>query len=142
MSNTQSEPFEPVIACNPTAIAPADRPTHVATAEEIFSASTVLAIKELAQGYAFRLPLSTAMLDKTFAYIANERLCCPFFTFTLVVGSELWLELSGTGEVKEYIKSNIVPMVQEGRFPTLEQLEAAYPASARSGGEGTFHADQ
>jgi hypothetical protein len=100
MPNTQSEPLEPVIACNPTAIAPADRNAHVATAEDLFSASTVLEIKEVPQGYAFWLSLSTPMLQKTIEFIANERLCCPFFTFTLVVGSELWLELSGTGQVK------------------------------------------
>lgn len=79
MSNTQTEPLEPVIACNPTAIAPADRHAHAATAEAIFSASTVLTIKEVAQGYAFRLPLSTPVLQKTIDYIANERLCGILF---------------------------------------------------------------
>jgi hypothetical protein len=141
MPTPQSESLEPVIACNPTAIAPSDRAAHVATTEEIFSASTVLAIKEGAHGYAFRFPLETEMLYKTIAYIAKERRCCPFFTFTLVVGSELWLELSGTSEVKEYIQSNLVPLVQTDTFQSGVELEAASMAATGAGAEGAFYAD-
>ena len=126
MSNTHGERSEPVIACNLAAIDPVDLDEHVTLAQDIFSPSTVLEIKELAQGYGFRLPLETPMLHKTIDFIANERLCCSFFTFTLVVGEVFWLELSGPGEVKEYIKSNLVPAATTGTFPTVEALEAAY----------------
>ena len=101
-------------------------------AVDIFSASSVLEIKELATGYGFRLPLETPMLHKTIEFIANERLCCPFFTFTLVVGGQLWLELTGTDEVKDYIKANLVSAIERGTFPTTEALEAAYTASTGS----------
>jgi hypothetical protein len=129
MSNKEQEHAESVIACDLGAIDPAGLDAHVALAQDVFSPSTVLEIKEVAQGYAFRLPLETAMLQKTIDFIANERLCCPFFTFTMVVGEALWLELSGSDEVKGYIKANLVPAVQTGTFPTVEELEAAYTAS-------------
>lgn len=132
MPNHGHEPSEPVIACNLGAIEPASLDTHVATAQDIFSPSTVLEIKEVARGYAFRLPLETPMLHKAIDFIANERLCCPFFTFTLVVGEALWLEITGSDEVKEYMKQNLVPAAQTGAFPTVEELEAAYAASVGS----------
>src|SRR5690349_568231 len=114
MSNNERERAEAVIACHLGAIDPADLDAHVALAQAVFSPSTVLGIKEVAQGYAFRLPLSTAMLQKTIDFIANERLCCPFFTFTLVVGEAVWLELSGSDEVKASIKANLVPASEMG----------------------------
>ena len=130
MSNNQQE--DAVIACNPRAIDPAQREAHMASAGSLFSASTVLEIKELANGYAFRLPLETPILYKAVEFIANERLCCPFFTFTLVVGEQFWLELTGAGEVKDYIKLNMVNAVETSTFPTMEALEAAYTASTES----------
>ena len=118
MSGTQNTPSEPVIACNPSAIAPAEREAHAAVSQEIFSKSTILAIKELANGYGFQLPLESAMLLKVAQFVANERLCCPFFTFSMVVDAELWLHLTGTDEVKGYIKTIIVdPLAATGNLP-------------------------
>ena len=124
-----SHNHQQVIACNPGAIDPADRDAHAVVAEDIFSSSTVLEIKELANGYGFRLPLETPMLLKTAQFIANERLCCPFFTFTLVVGEQLWLELSGTPEVKALIQSDILQMIETGDFPTMDELQITYNAA-------------
>ena len=64
--------------------------------KELFSSATIQDVKELADGYGFRLPLQTPMILKATQYITNERLCCSFFTFRLVVGEQLWLELTGT----------------------------------------------
>lgn len=129
MQNNQPENAQPLIICNPGAIAPGEREAHVAASKAIFSPATILEIRELANGYGFRLPLETLMLYKAVEWIANERLCCPFFTFTLVVGEQLWLELSGTPEIKDVIKSDILTMIDTGDFPTLEALEAAYTAA-------------
>ncbi len=128
MLNNPNAQTEPVIACNPSAINPAQRDTHVAVSKEIFSSTTILEIKELANGYGFRLPMETPMLYKTVEFIANERLCCSFFTFTLIVGDQLWLELSGTQEVKNLIQSDILKIVETGNFPTLKALEDNYVA--------------
>jgi hypothetical protein len=128
MSDAQNTSSEPVIACNPSAIAPAEREAHATISQEIFSKSTILEIKELATGYGFRLPLESAMLLKVAQFVANERLCCPFFTFTLVVGEELWLELTGPEGIKDLIKSDILNMIDTGDFPTMNDLQANYNA--------------
>lgn len=124
MSNNQT----PVIACNPKAIDAANRDAHAAVSKSIFSSDTILEIKELTNGYGFRLPMETPMLYKVVEFVANERLCCPFFTFTLVVGEKLWLELSGGEGVKDIIESDILKIIRTGDFPTMESLEATYAA--------------
>jgi hypothetical protein len=131
MSSNPNETSAPIIACNPGAIHPNNRDSHIATAESIFSPGTILDVRELANGYGFRLPLETPMLYKAAEFIANERLCCSFFTFNLVVSEQLWLELSGTAEVKDYIQANIVQSLDTGRFPTTAELEAAYTEAVR-----------
>ena len=131
MSDHQSQ--EQIIACNPGAIDAADREAHGVTAQAIFSASTVQEIKELSNGYGFRLLLETPMLLKVAQFVANERLCCPFFTFTLVVGEQFWLELSGTPEVKDLIRAEILPIIQTGEFPTMDELQANYDAITDGG---------
>lgn len=116
----------PIIACNPSAIDETNREAHMGVSKSIFSAETILEIKELPSGYGFRLPLETPMIHKVVDFVANERLCCPFFTFTLMISEELWLELSGTPEVKEVIKADILTLIETGRFPTMEALQADY----------------
>lgn len=107
------------VACNYSAIAPEARASHVSTGQTLFG--SVLHIEELADGYAFHLPLDTTTLHKTADFIANERLCCPFFTLTLVVNESLWLSLTGTDEVKTFIKMNIVDALQTtGTLPDPE----------------------
>jgi hypothetical protein len=120
---------EQIIACNPGAINPADRAAHESISKEIFSPTTILEVKELSNGYGFRLPLETPMLQKVAAFVANERLCCPFFTFTLVIGEQFWLELTGTPEVKALIKSDILAIIESQKFPTMDELQTAYTAA-------------
>lgn len=134
MSTNPNAQLEPVIVCNPGAIASADRDAHVGVAKDIFSSATILEIKELASGYGFRLPLETPMLHKVTQFIANERLCCPFFTFTLVVGEQLWLQLSGTPEVKALIKTDILSIIETGDFPSLDELQTTYDAVTGAAG--------
>lgn len=95
-------------ACDMTAIAPEDRDRHMATAYEVFQA--VQSVRELPNGYAFRLPNNTTMLLKTAEFIANERLCCPFFGFTLEIepdGGPLWVRLTGREGVKPFIVAEL-----------------------------------
>ncbi len=114
-----------VIACHYNAIAPDARKTHATTGQTLFA--SVLDIEELSDGYAFQLPLDPTTLYNATAFIANERLCCPFFTFTLVVNESLWLRLTGTVEVKEFIKLNIVDALREtGALPDPEPWIAAH----------------
>lgn len=124
-----SENNSPIIACNPGAIDPAQRDSHANLAQEIFSAATILQIKELADGYGFQLPIQTPLLYKVVQFVANERLCCPFFTFTLVVGEEFWLQLTGTPDVKGVIEAEILPIIQTAIFPTMDELQVVYDAA-------------
>ena len=134
MSNQQNHQPGAVIACNPKAIAQANRDDHETVAKDIFSSASVLEVKESPNGYGFRLPLETSMLHKVTTFVANERLCCPVFTFTLVVGEQFCLELNGTQEVKDYINAEIVTALESHSFPTFDELEVAYTVATGSTG--------
>ncbi len=120
----------PVIACNFGAINASQRAEHMNTADQIFA--SVIDIKETDNGYAFQLPLNPPMLYKLTTFINNERLCCSFFTFTLTVRDELWLELSGTPAVKTYIHDNMVVSVRESGQLSAS-LKAEIVASVNEG---------
>ncbi len=105
----------PPLACNFTAIDKEERKKHKQNAEEVFT--SVEEWQELVDGYAFRIPTGTDMVEKTGSFIARERLCCPFFTFTLEVTPDngpVWLKLTGDDEVKQFIKLNVIPQLGGG----------------------------
>jgi hypothetical protein len=102
---------ETIIACNLTAIDDNERQRHFLTTEQLFAA--VQHADELPDGYAFCLP-AEHLLDAAH-FIANERLCCPFFTFTLqqeANGGPLWLKLTGSAEVKQFIQAEFAAVLQ------------------------------
>lgn len=124
MSNPQNNE-ECSIACNFGAIAPDERLPHATIAETVFH--SVIAIKELADGYRFRLPLENPMLFSVTEWISKERLCCPFFAFRLDIGQELWLSILGNEEVKAYIAAIIVkPLAENAKLPDKEAWIAAH----------------
>jgi len=95
------------IACDLTAIEPKQREQHIATVEKVFA--VVQEMRELPNGYAFRLPQEPDMWLKAAEFIAHEQLCCPFFGFALEIepeGGPLWLKLTGSEDVKQFLKSN------------------------------------
>lgn len=103
------------IACDLSAIDSAERERHTLTAQELFAA--VVEVKELADGYAFRLPVDHLMLRSAADWIANERLCCPFFNFSLDIEAEskaLWLSLTGSEDVKMFIRAEFGNVLSEG----------------------------
>ena len=66
----------------------------------------ILEKKELKNGYAFKFNNSDKMLDEITEFIKTERKCCGFFTFNLFIGgdaNEIWLELTGPGDAKDFI---------------------------------------
>jgi hypothetical protein len=69
----------------------------------------VLQKQELPDGYAYRFNGTDEMLDALTAFIKSERICCDFFDFKLSVSSrsEIWLEISGTEGVKEFIRAEL-----------------------------------
>ena len=67
-------------------------------------------VRELANGYALRLPAENGMILSVAEFITLERMCCPFFSFEFEVGREegsLWLKLTGREGVKEFLKSQL-----------------------------------
>jgi hypothetical protein len=104
-TSTKTSTNEAVLACNPNAI-PADRREQWAvTGQQVYAA--VQEVRDLPDGYAFRLPADPAMLLKVAEYINNERLCCAFVYFTVEIEAQgpLWLRLTGAEGVKEYMRS-------------------------------------
>ena len=97
---------EVVIACDPSAIPADKREQWIEAGKQIYAA--VQEIHKLPDGYQFRLPAEPAMLLKVADYITAERLCCPFWRFTLEVephSGPFWLSLTGGAGVKEYLRS-------------------------------------
>jgi hypothetical protein len=95
----------PALACDLSAIEPRQREAHQALAERLFT-ETVEAREEITAGYAFRFPAER--YHDIVAFIANERRCCPFFTFTLEVTADrgpIWLRITGGDGVKASIQS-------------------------------------
>jgi hypothetical protein len=103
MTKTES-PF----ACDLSAITEGRRGAHLANIGTLFTA--VESVRELPNGYAFRLPDESDVLVKAAEFIAFERLCCPVFDFCLDVereGGAVWLSLTGREGVKPFILAEI-----------------------------------
>lgn len=104
---TQSVRESP-IACDMSAIEPGLRAGHVATGGRVFRAAEE--IRELPEGYAFRLPNESDTLRDAAEFISLERLCCPFLGFALEVereGGPIWLQLIGREGVKGFIREEV-----------------------------------
>jgi hypothetical protein len=95
--------FEQPLSCDMTAIPAEQRAGHEALVERLWS-TAIQETQELPDGYAYRFaaedyPLLTA-------FIANERLCCPFFDFVLEVApvdGPIWLRITGPEGVKDIL---------------------------------------
>lgn len=100
------------LACDLTAIENHERDLHKENAEAVFK--SVQEWQEVSDGYAFRIPAKTEMIEKAGAFMARERKCCPFFNFNLEITAHngvVWLKLSGSNEVKNYVRQNVIPQL-------------------------------
>lgn len=96
---------KPRFYCNMLALDKEARKRHGEVMKQLRTATKE--VRGLSDGYGFRFAsdIDTMMLVSEF--VARERLCCPFFTFEMVVEPEagpLWLRLKGEEGVKEFIK--------------------------------------
>lgn len=67
-------------------------------------------VRELEDGYAFRYSDDRGVLLVIAEFVANERLCCPFFEFEISVGrggGQVWLRMSGEGEAKQVLEAEM-----------------------------------
>lgn len=100
-------PESPLI-CDLSALDSAQRVRHQANTGQLFG--SVEEIEELPNGYAFRLPAESATIVKVAEFITLERLCCPFFDFTLELEREgrlLWLKMTGREGVKQFLLTEV-----------------------------------
>jgi hypothetical protein len=64
-------------------------------------------VRELDDGYAFAHTPDRTMLQAIVEFVANERLCCPFFEFGITVerdGGPVWLRITGEGGAKRVLE--------------------------------------
>ena len=67
-------------------------------------------VRELDNGYAFRHSPDGDVLLAIAEFVANERLCCPFFDFALTVergGGPVWLRMTDEGEAKHVLEAEM-----------------------------------
>ena len=92
------------VACNIDIIPVEQRGGHFSTLQHL--QANIQERRELPDGYAFRLPSEPAIGVKIVEFIALERQCCPFFTFTLEYeanGGALWWKITGPEGSKEIL---------------------------------------
>lgn len=101
------------IACNLSALHSDTRDEHETISRTVLGSVTT--IRETTRGYAFRLPTETGMIRDAATFVARERLCCPFFDFTLEVERDhgpVWLSVSGREGVKQYVDDSVIPAIR------------------------------
>jgi hypothetical protein len=95
-----------VFACNMLALIAEDRKHHIGVTRRLRAATKES--RELPDGYGFRFSSDQPTILLVSEFIARKRLCCPFFTFEMVVEPEdgpLWVRLRGTEGVKDFIRA-------------------------------------
>jgi hypothetical protein len=103
----QSVTLPTSLACDLQAIPSSERDAHEARARRLFNES-VLERRELPDGYAFRF--AADIYPALVAFVANERLCCPFFRFALELSpaqGPIWLHITGPDGAKTLLGSGL-----------------------------------
>ena len=105
---------EVAFACDMSAMTPQERQAHSRVIREVFGAVTN--IRELSNGYAFDVPAASELLAQAGEFVSLERLCCPFFDFSLDLpraASSFGMHVTGPAGVKSFIQaefSNALPV--------------------------------
>jgi hypothetical protein len=123
------------LACDLTAIPASDREEHILTAPQLFA--TAQEVLDLPDGYSFRFLNEPGKFMAIAKYIENERLCCPFFNFSLEIQANqgaLWVGLTGGEGAKELLKIGLLEnlesrddlkqLIQTGGDSRLDEIVA------------------
>ena len=108
-----------------TAIAPEQRPKHLATSRDLFS--RIEEFRELPNGYEFRLADGPTLISQLAEFVSLEKLCCPFLNFGIEVqaeGGPVWLRLTGRDGVKAFIREEIAGLTGFTGFTRLSSHES------------------
>lgn len=95
------------LACVMGAIPAEERAAHAALLKYLF-ATAVRERQELAEGFAFRFGADD--VDAVARFIVNERKCCPFLTFELVLmpqAGPVWLRLTGPAGTRTFLEAEL-----------------------------------
>lgn len=103
-----------LFACDLSVLSEEQRTAHQEVALRLFG-TLLQETRELPDGFAYRFAAQDYPLVA--AFIANERLCCPFFAFTLELTPRhgpLWLQLTAQGDVKPFLRAEIGQLMPGG----------------------------
>ena len=101
--------------CNALALSTDERQRYGELAKTLRAA--VSEMRERDRGLAFRIELERMSLPLLAEWVTLERLCCPFFEFTIEVGPErnsTWLSLAGEEGVKDFIRHELALAAGQG----------------------------
>ncbi len=96
------------LACDMTALTTGQRERQGVLGRRLLDGA--LKIRELDDGYAFAHPAEGDALAAMAEFVANERLCCPFFGFEITVergGGAAWLRITAEGEAKRVLEAEM-----------------------------------
>ena len=101
------------LACNMDVFTPAQRESHIRTSTELIQA--IQSVQGVENGYELLFPNETEFITQIAAFIANERLCCPFLDFTLKVASDkepVSFILTGPSGTQEFLRAEFGGAIQ------------------------------
>jgi len=102
------EMIEVPVACNWSALTAVQQQRQRALYRQL--RANVEEVMELEDGYAFRHSPDRAVLLAIAEFVANERLCCPYFEFGITferAGGPVWLRMTGGEEAKRLLEAQM-----------------------------------
>ena len=108
-AKNQNVPF----ACNMGALSTDQRKDLSAAIHKLIDAKP--ATKELDHGYEMRFEHPSDLFQTAATWISYERLCCPFFEFSINLSPgnrEMTIQLTGPKGVKEFIDADLPALKQ------------------------------
>lgn len=103
-----SDAFEVPLACDLTAFTPEQRARHDGLWERLVEVR--LAVREVADGYAFQYPGDAEMCMTAAEFMTLEHICCPFFRMTLEIEpgkGTVWMHWTGSETIKQFLKAEM-----------------------------------
>jgi hypothetical protein len=97
---------ESPLACNVLALDAAERRQVQVLLSRL--RASIQEVKELLNGYSFKVSGDAAIIPDVAEYVGIERLCCPFFDFEIVAekeGGPIWIALTGREGVKQFART-------------------------------------
>jgi hypothetical protein len=91
---------------------PAQRESHIRATADLIQA--VQSVRGVENGYELTFPNETEFISKIAEFISNERLCCPFLTFTLNISNHEPVSLALTGPIgtREFLRTEFGGAIQ------------------------------